>query len=31
MDKEKNVINDVAVDDNDDDNDDGDSDQGGEP
>ena len=31
MDKEKNVINDEAVDDNDDDNDDGDSDQGGEP
>ena len=31
MDKEKNVINDEAVDDNDDDNDDGDSDQGGQP
>lgn len=31
MDKEKNVINDEAVDHNDDDNDDGDSDQGGDP
>ena len=31
VDKEKNVINDEAVDHNDDDNDDGDSDQGGDP
>ena len=31
VDKEKNVINDEAVDHNDDDNDAGDSDQGGDP